>query len=69
MADKQDSEASDLTPAHHQGARQKDVYYTSNDETSLMLEETEAEYSRLKSDWQRISRDRKQQTEFLKRVC
>ena len=66
MAERGDSERFGLTPPQNNGARQKDSYYPLGDDTTSMLKETEAKYKRVKSDFLRIARDRRRQSELLR---
>ena len=64
MAKRGDSEGFVLTPPQHNGARQKN--YPLSDDNTSMLKETEVEYKRVKSDFFRIARDRRRQSELLR---
>ena len=48
------------SPLDGQGARHKDSYYPMSDENAAELRDTDAEFRRLKADFLRIARSRRQ---------
>ena len=61
MATKYDSGGFVPTPLEGQGARRKDSYFLVSEEDEAQFKEADTEYSRLKADFARIARTRRQQ--------
>ena len=66
MATRGDSEGFVSTPLEEKGVCHKDLYFPLNDENASELKDTDAEFKRLKADFLRISRSRRQR-DFSKR--
>ena len=60
MAPKYDIEGFVSTPLEGKGARRKDSYFLASEEDEAQFKEADTEYRRLKSNFARIARTRRQ---------